>query len=108
MLEALLFQLPADQKSEHIRFPPYSAHIDFEFYTDSKNREFIRILYLRKPIKLDGNEFIRLSDFKKRTDWLRLNVEEWNYRKVRKYSEPEFADDEIGEYIQNPRKCLKI
>lgn len=108
MMEALLFQVPIGDKSKVIRFPPYSAHIDFEFYTDKDDNEFIRILYLKEPLLFDNKEFLPITDFKSRTDWMRLSEAEWVKRKHRPYSQPDHSDEDLASYIRNPRRYLKI
>ena len=77
MLEALSFPLSAEEKSKMVRFPPFSAHLEFEFLSDASGDEFIRVLFQEKPLILNGKEIMRREEFESYTSWLRkgLNFE---------------------------------
>ena len=109
MLEALSFDASYEQKSEIVYFPPFSAHIDFEFYENGEGKEFIRILHQKKAIPLGKKNIISLDEFKEQTKWLRLTNDEWTYRRTRVYpKEPLFNDEDLIEYLSNPRASLGL
>ena len=74
MLEALAFPLSAEEKSKMVRFPPFSAHMEFEFLSDASGDEFIRVLFQEKPLILNGKELMRREEFESYTSWLRIGL----------------------------------
>lgn len=70
-MEALLFRMAPHEKSEIFYFPPFSAHIVFEFHENETKDKFIRIRYNEKPISFKGREYVPLEDFLETTEWLR-------------------------------------
>lgn len=74
MLEALAFPLSAEEKSKMVRFPPFSAHMEFEFLSDASGDEFIRVLFQEKPLILNGKELMSREEFESYTSWLRIGL----------------------------------
>ena len=107
MLEALAFPMSAEKKSEVVRFPPFSAHIEFEFSNDQSGDEFIRVLFQEKPLILDGKEYLRREEFEQWTSWLRMDRKEWELRRTKTYPrDPIVTDEEILTFLRNPMKFL--
>lgn len=108
VMEALLFRMAPHEKSEVFSFPPFSSHIEFEFYENATKDKFIRIKFNEKPISFKGVEYVPIEEFLKTTEWLRMSQEEfltWKDHPIPDH-DPRYSHDEIADFHANPEKYL--
>ena len=74
MLEAL--KVSEDYVND---WPPFCAHIDFEFLSSSNGQKYVHILYLEKPLLIDNakSPVMTLVEFLEKTKWVRMNEADW-------------------------------
>ena len=90
-------------------YPPYSAHIDFYFYKNAKNEDFIQVDFQREPILFNGNAIVPLQEFLEETKWFRMTQEEFEKKKSQEPPiPPRFSAEDEADFHKFPEKYLKL